>query len=222
MAQLDETDISLENKAGRSAHVIDKKVPVELNSTDKAVNVAVWFIFIIGGVVYTFKKNHARTYFKQLEQKIQHDASTIDNYMAQRVNILQNTAKLLDKAIQLDKETFVEVAKARSNNSADNDNGRNELQGQLDAAQHSIDVVLERYPELKAHQEIQDAMQQNSYLQQEITAAREVYNNAVAKWNTEIFALWAKKYVAAKEGYTTRIPFIASQEIKEKSESVFF
>lgn len=222
MAQLDETDISLENKEGRSVHVIDKKVPVELNGTDKFVNVGVWFLLIIGGVVYTIKKNHARTYFKQLEQKIQHDASTIDNYMTQRVAILQNTAKLLEKAIALDKETFVEVAKARNGVSSDSDVARNELQGKLDMAQNSINVVLEKYPELKAHQEIQDALQQNSYLQQEITAAREVYNNAVAKWNTEIFALWAKKYVAAQEGYTTRIPFIASSEIKEKSEGVFF
>ncbi len=224
MAQLDETDVSLENTAGRSVHVIDKKVPVELNSTDKAVNIGVWFIFIIGGIVYTFKKNHARTYFKQLEQKIQHDASTIDNYMAQRVSILQNTAKLLDKAIALDKDTFVDIAKARSGQQtgADGDIARNELQGKLENIEHSINIALEKYPDLKAHQEIQAAMQQNTYLQQEITAAREVYNNAVAKWNTEIFTLWAKKYVAAKEGYTTRIPFIASKEIKEKAESVFF
>lgn len=221
MAQLDETDESLENKAGRSVHVIDKKVPVELNGTDKFVNIGVWFLFIIGGVVYTFKKNKARSYFKQLEQKIQRDASTIDNYMTQRVVILQNTAKLVEKAIALDKETFVEVAKARSGQ-VDQDAARNELQGKLDSMQNNLNIVMERYPELKAHQEIQDALQQNRLLQQEITAARDNYNASVDKWNTEIFNLYAKKYVAAKEGYTTRIPFIASQEIKEKSESVLF
>lgn len=222
MAQLDETDETLENKTGRSVHVIDKKVPVELNSTDKFVNIGVWFLFIVGGVVYTFKKNHARTYFKQLEQKIQHDASTIDNYMTQRVVILQNTAKLVEKAIALDKETFVDIAKARSGQNKDADVARNELQTQLEGFEKNLNIVMERYPELKAHQEIQDALQQNNYLQQEITAAREVYNDAVQKWNSEIFTLWAKKYVAAKEGYTTRIPFIASKEIKEKSESVLF
>ena len=65
-------------------------------------------------------------------------------------------------------------------------------------------------------------MQQNAYLQQEITAAREQYNDSVQKWNTEIFQLWAKKYVAAQEGYTTRIPFIASTAVKDASRSVFF
>lgn len=222
MPQLDETDMSKVNTTGRDVHVIDQKQKVTLNGTDKFVNIGVWFLFIIGGVVYTFKKQHARTYFMQLEQKIQHDAATIDNYMEQRVVILQNTAKLVEKAIDLDKTTFTAVAQARAGVSNDPDVARNQLQQNLDKAEKSIDVVLERYPDLKAHQEIADAMQQNAYLQQEITAAREQYNDSVQKWNTEIFQLWAKKYVAAQEGYTTRIPFIASTAVKDASRSVFF
>lgn len=220
---LDETDVSLINEEGRDVHVIEKKLPVTLDGTDKFVNVGVWFIFIIGGIVYTFKKAHARTYFQQLEQKLQHDASTIDNYMAQRVSILQNTAKLLDKSINLDKETFTEIARLRSGMKDDNaDQVRNELQTRLDAVERNINIAFENYPDLKAHADIASAMQQNSYLQQEITAAREAYNDTVAKWNAEIFSRWAKKYVAAKEGYTTRLPFSASKEIKEKAEGVFF
>lgn len=220
MAQLDETDETLENQTGRDVHVIDKKVPVTLSGTDKFVNVGVWFLFIIGGVVYTFKKQKARTYFKQLEQKIQKAASEIDNYMEQRVLILQNAAQLVDKAVNLDKSTFVDIAKAR--NGMDPDAARNATEQQLGAVSNNINVVLERYPELKAHAAIRDAMQQNDTLQKQITAARTLYNDAVDKWNREIFELWAKKYVAAKEGYTTRIPFIASKEMKQASRGTFF
>ena len=166
------------------------------------------------------KKAKAKTYFKQLEQKIQHDASTIDNYMVQRVTILKNAAKLLDKAVDLDKDTFTNIAKARAG--IDPDVARNELQTTLENIDKKINIAFEKYPELKAHQEIAAVMQQNSYLQQEITAAREVYNDTVNHWNTEIFSLWAKKYVAAKEGYTTRIPFTASLAMKQESEGVFF
>ena len=42
--------------------------------------------------------NKAKNYLKGLQQKIQHDASQIDNYLEQRVMILQNVARLLDKA----------------------------------------------------------------------------------------------------------------------------
>ena len=221
--ELDESDKSLVNEAGNDVHVINKQLKVEMDKMDKFVNVGVWFLFIIGGVVYQFKKAHAKSYFQQLQQKLQHDASTIDNFMTQRVVILQNAAKLLTKSIDLDKETFSDIAKLRSGKSNENqDEVRNELQSKLDVAERNINIALEAYPELKAHQEIADVMQQNSYLQQEITAAREVYNDTVSRWNAEIFSRWAKKYVAAKSGYNTRIPFTASKEIKAQAESVFF
>ena len=66
-------------------------------------------------------------------------------------------------------------------------------------------------------------MQQNSYLQIEITAAREIYNDTVLLWNQEIFKWPTKMIVAAKQGYTTRIPFSTSKELKEKNrDQVFF
>jgi LemA protein len=75
---------------------------------------------------------------------------------------------------------------------------------------------------LKAHAAIADAMQQNSYLQKEITAARALYNDTVNQWNRDIFDWPTKMIVAAKEGYTTRIPFTASAEVKERAREVFF
>lgn len=218
--ELDEMDTSLINEEGNDVHVINKKVGVVLEPMDKFVNVAVWFIFIVGGLVYSSRKVKAKNYFQQLQQRIQKDASAIDNYQEQRVVILQNTAKLLDKAIDLDKSTFENIAKYRSGNNMEVD--RNNLATQIDNVERSINVALENYPELKAHQEIAQAMQQNSYLQQEITAAREKYNSDVQLWNTEIYQHWAKKYVAAKNGYTTRIPFTASKVMKDKSKEVFF
>ena len=70
--------------------------------------------------------------------------------------------------------------------------------------------------------EIADAMKQNMYLQREITAARELYNDTVNAWNRAIFSWPTKQIVAARNGYTTRLPFIASKEIKEKANDVFF
>jgi len=219
--QLDELDQSSVIKEGVDAHVIGKKIKVELDGMDKFVNIALWCMLIIPGLVYQFKKAKAETYFQQLQQKIQHDASTIDNYMQQRASILQNAAKLLEKSIDLDKETFVNIAKARAG-VADADAARNEMQTQLNNIEKNINIALERYPELKAHADIAAVMQQNSYLQQEITAAREVYNDAVQTWNAQIFSRWAKKAAAAKAGYTTRIPFAASAAVREQAEGLFF
>lgn len=209
------------NEEGKDINVIQKQIPVKVGVGSTIFEVILWCLCIIPGFVFLIKKINAAKYLRQLEQKIQHNASQIDNYLEQRVVILQNCAKLLDKAIDLDKTTFSEIAKYRSGNVAD-DAARNELSGALDGVSRKINIAFENYPDLKAHQEIADAMQQNSYLQREITAAREVYNDSVYQWNKAIQEWPTKMIVAAKQGYTTRIPFTASKEIKDKARDVFF
>jgi LemA protein len=85
-----------------------------------------------------------------------------------------------------------------------------------------LKISVESYPDLQAHAAIADAMQKNDYLQREITAAREVYNDAVMRWNQDVFIWPTKMIVAARSGYTTRIPFTASKEIKEQARAEFF
>jgi len=219
--QLDElgTDVREE---GLDTNVIAKKLPVKVGKGSLVFEIILWLLGIIPGLVFLFMKINAKKYFQQLEQKIQHNASQIDNYLEQRVVVLQNCARLLDKAIDLDKSTYVDIAKYRGAGSIEGDEDRNEVASQLDAMANNINIAFENYPELQAHKEIADAMKQNMYLQREITAARELYNDTINTWNREIFEWPTKMIVAAKQGYTTRIPFIASKEIKEKAKGVFF
>lgn len=219
--QLDELDPQVREE-GLDTNVIVKKIPAEVGVGSKIFEVLLWVLGIIPGVVFLFKKINAQKHFDQLQQKIQRNASQIDNYLEQRVVVLQNCARLLDKAIDLDKDTFENIAKYRSGAVGDTDAARNELGGQIDSVSRNISVAVEKYPELAAHKEIADAMQQNMYLQREITAARELYNDTINAWNRDIFAWPTKKIVAAQNGYTTRIPFVASKEIKEKARDVFF
>ena len=210
------------NGQGRDVNVIEKQIPVKTGVGSVIFEVILWILGIIPGIVFLFMKIKAGNYLSQLQQKIQHDASQIDNYLEQRVVILQNCAKLLDKAIDLDKETMTQIAAYRSGANPNDDGARNQMAQQLDSVGRSINLAFENYPDLKAHAEIADAMQQNSYLQKEITAARELYNDTVNVWNRDIFAWPTKMIVAAKRGYTTRIPFTASAEIKQQARGVFF
>ena len=217
--QLDELSGDIREE-GLDVNVIAKRIPVTVGAGSKVFEVLLWVLGIIPGVIFLFMKIKAKNHFQQLEQKLQRNASQIDNYLEQRVVVLQNCAKLLDKAIDLDKSTFENIAKYRSGNATDED--RNDVQGKLDAVANNINVAFENYPDLKAHAQIADAMKQNMYLQREITAARELYNDTVNTWNRDIFSWPTKQIVAAKNGYTTRLPFIASKEIKEKARDVFF
>lgn len=219
--QLDELNPEIREE-GLDTNVIAKKIPAEVDAGSKFFEIMLWVCGILPGLIFLFMKINAQKHFDQLQQKIQRNASQIDNYLEQRVMVLQNCARLLEKAIDLDKSTFENIAKFRAGKSDDADASRNELSSQIETVSRDINIAAENYPDLQAHREIADAMQQNMYLQREITAARELYNDTINQWNKDIFAWPTKKIVAAKNGYTTRIPFIASKEIKEKAKSVFF
>lgn len=238
------------NDNGRDVHVIDRQLPVTVGFGSTLFEIALWvtipvlvllYVLIMGatlenpvlvgvvgcllgilpGVIFIFMKISARNYFQQLEQRIQAEASNIDNYLEQRVQILQNVVGLVDRAVDFDKDVMKAVAALRGGGSINSEN-RNEVSQQIDTAYARLFPQVEAYPELKAHNVIADAVQQNSYLQREITAARTIYNSRVTQWNTDIFAWPTKMIVAARQGYTTRIPFTASAATREMARSKFF
>lgn len=221
---------------GRDVNVIAKQIPVTVTASEQMIPTiisGVGVLLAVLGVIiqqwgmliflllplYVYKKMASTSsYFSGLEQKINAFASEIDNYMEQKVIILTDTANLVNKSIDLDKELFTNIAKYRSGNISD----LSKADSAIRSAERSIQIALENYPDLKSQDVIADAMQKNNYLQREITAARSAYNDAVFQWNREIFIFPFNKIVAAKEGKTTRIPFIAAKETKERSRGEFF
>lgn len=225
--ELDETTGPV-NDAGRDTRVIDKQIPVKVGAGSTVFEVALWLLGIIPGLIFLFMKISARNYLQRLQQKLQQDASQIDNYLEQRVQILQNVAPLVQKAVDLDKDVMKAVAAYRGGlgsaaaGGAVSDEARNAAVGAIDHAFGRLFPQVEAYPDLKAHQAIADALQQNAYLQKEITAARSLYNDTVAQWNADIFRWPTKMIVAARAGYTTRIPFTASAETRQQARGTFF
>jgi LemA protein len=217
--ELDEMNATV-NPAGRDINVIEKQLPVTIGVGSTIFEILLWVCGILPGLIFLIMKVKAKNYLQQLQQKIQADASTIDNYLEQRVQILQNVVPLLEKAIDLDKDVMKTVAAYRGGINPNAD--RNEVARNIDHAYARLFPQVEAYPELKAHAAIADAMQQNSYLQKEITAARSLYNDTVYQWNRDIFDWPTKMIVAARAGYTTRIPFSVSAETKERARQVFF
>ena len=202
-----------------SAPMIKSLIAESQPGTEILYLVLAFILSFLPGLIYLFKKINARNYFRQLQQKLQADASNIDNYLEQRVRILQNVAALVSKATELDKEVMTTVAALRGGGK---NIERNAVASQIDGAFNRLFPQVEAYPELKAHAAIADAMQQNAYLQKEITAARTVYNDTVMQWNTDIYEWPVKMIVAARAGYTSRIPFTASAEVKQSANQVFF
>lgn len=235
------------NNEGQDVNVINKPIKSEVGVGSTIFEIALWvtgpaiglitlltgsleqtqaIVFMVlgalPGLIFLFMKINALAYLRKLQQKIQADASEIDNYLEQRVMILQNVVGLVEKSIDLDKDVMKSVAAYRSGQNPANDVQRNQTSQQLDGIFSRINLAFESYPDLKAHAALADAMRQNSYLQKEITAARTLYNDTLSIWNQDIFDWPTKQIVAAKAGYTTRIPFTASAEIKAQARGQFF
>jgi LemA protein len=235
------------NSAGQDVNVINKQIQVSVGTGSKIFEIALWSVGTIPGIIllaigiipwweaililisgmlpgliFLFMKVNALAYLRMLQQKIQADASQIDNYLEQRFVILQNVVGLVEKSVNLDKDVMKSVAAYRSGQNVSSDAQRNETSQQLDGVLSRINVAFEAYPDLKSQAVIADAMRQNSYLQKEITAARTLYNDTVSMWNQDIFAWPTKQIVAAKQGFTTRIPFSASLETKAAARSKVF
>ncbi len=220
MNELDEVTGPI-SEEGRDVNVIQKQLPAKTGAGTIVFIVVLFLLGIIPGIIFLIRMVQAQNYLQKLQQKIQANASSIDNFLEQRVQILKNAAKLLDKAIDLDKTVRTDVAKFRGGSNV-SDEERNKVSGQLDSIGRQVNIAFEAYPDLKAHNEIADCLQQNSYLQREITAARELYNDSVYEWNGAIRQWPVKKFVASRHGYTTRIPFTASKETKEAARGTFF
>jgi len=207
--QLDEMNAAVLSE-GRSVDVIATQLPVTVTAQERMLPqllmtagavaaIAGWWLeswLIVGaGAVlagYTWwALRQASAELSMLEQRIQTAAAEIDNYMEQRVVVLDNLARLLDRSVQLDKELLLEVTKYRSG--VITDENRNAVGGGLRELSRQLQIAVENYPELKAQDAIRDAMRQNLYLQQEITAARSLYNDTVNTWNREIFRSRSKK-----------------------------
>ena len=242
---LDETRGPFNNE-GREARVIDKQLPVEIGLSSVLFEIFIWAIgFVVAfmiilsgddikgmgvlalfllafvpGVLYTVAKINVKNYFMQLEQKIQNCASEIGNYQEQRYRILTDVADLVKKSTTLDKDVMTEVAAYRSGSATGSDLNANQT-----VLNHGFAYMVphvEAYPELKSQAVIAEAMRQDKSLQADITAARTLYNDYVLQWNRDIFSWPVKQIVAARQNYTTRIPFTVSSEVIEGSKKAFF
>lgn len=181
---LDEMNDPILDK-GRQVNVINKRILITVGKGSLVFEIILWILGIIPGIIFTFIKIKAKNYLAQLEQKLQHNASQIDNYLEQRVVVMQNLASLLSKSIELDKDVMKTIAAYRSGINL-NDENRTNISTQLDKTIKGLSLQVENYPDLKSHDSIKQALQQNLYLQKEITAARDIYNDTVFQWNRSI------------------------------------
>lgn len=181
------------------------------------IPVIVLVVGALPGIIFQVKKVKAKNALDTQMQKIQHDASLVGNYYQKKLAIIQDLVKIVDKSIDFDKSTYETIAAYRGGSTPQSGAQLNEYAQNVDKLSRNINIALENYPNLESHRHIEDLMQQVKYLNSEIVAAREVYNDSVYMWNRMVYRWPTMMIVAAKNGYTTMIPFTADADVIERA-----
>lgn len=130
----------------------------------------------------------------------------IDIYLKKRYDLIPNLVETVKGYAKHESETLTTVIQARSAaQSAQTTAEKIEANNQLSAAMRNFNLVVERYPELKANTNFMNLQSQLSDLEVEIAHSRKYYNATVKQYNSYIICfpanIVAKRYKCQNQIY---------------------
>jgi LemA protein len=130
--------------------------------------------------------------------------SGIDVQLKRRHDLVPNLVETVKGYATHERETFEKVTQARAAAmQAQGPAQASQAEGLLTQALGGLRVVAEQYPELRATENFQQLSRNLSELEDEIQAARRIYNSNVQAYNTKI-QIFPNSVVANSGGFTPR------------------
>lgn len=127
-----------------------------------------------------------RNNFVRMRNTSEEAFATIDVYLKKRYDLIPNLVETVKGYAKHESRTLAEVIKARNNAaSATTTAEKIEADAQLSNAIKSINIVAERYPDLKANINFQNLMNELRNIEAELANSRKYYNGTVKVFNTE-------------------------------------
>jgi LemA protein len=125
--------------------------------------------------------------FIRSRNKVDEAWSGIDVQLKRRHDLVPNLVETVKGYAAHESTTLAAVTQARAAAmTADTGEQRSQAEGRLTSALDGIRVVAEAYPELRASQNFQSLMGELSELEDQIQAARRIFNSNVNNYNTRI------------------------------------
>ena len=127
-----------------------------------------------------------RNNFVRMRNTSEEAFATIDVYLKKRYDLIPNLVETVKGYAKHESRTLEEVIKARNNAArATTTAEKIEADAQLSNAIKSINIVAERYPDLKANTNFQNLMNELRNIEAELANSRKYYNGTVKVFNTE-------------------------------------
>lgn len=150
------------------------------------------------------------------KNQVENIFASVDTQLKKRYDLIPNLVASVSKYMEHEKSLLEEVTKLRADANKPNisENKKIELDAKITSALGSIMVAVENYPELKANENVMHLQRTLNEVEEQISAARRAYNQAVTDYNNAIEMI-PTNFMASAMNYTRKQVFeIVEQERK--------
>ncbi|SMP86435.1 LemA protein [Epsilonproteobacteria bacterium SCGC AD-308-E02] len=122
------------------------------------------------------------------KNQVENIFASVDTVLKKRYDLIPNLVSSVGKYMQHEKSLLEEVTKLRADANKPNisDEQKIAFDAKVSSALGSIMVAVENYPELKANENVMHLQHSLGEIEEQISAARRTYNQAVTDYNNAI------------------------------------
>ncbi len=141
-------------------------------------------IILIVGIILVLMYNS----LVSKKNQVQNIFASVDTQLKKRYDLIPNLVSTVSKYMEHEKSLLSEVTKLRADANKPNisDEQKIALDAKVSSALGSIMVAVENYPELKANENVMHLQGTLNEVEEQISAARRAYNQAVTDYNNAI------------------------------------
>lgn len=186
-----------------------------LISTGAIIGIAIGAVCALLLIIILCVAVSARNNFVRMRNNCEEAFSTIDIYLKKRYDLIPNLVETVKGYAKHESETLERVVAARNRAvSATTTAEKIEADANVSNAIKSINMVAEKYPDLKANTNFLDLMNQLKSIETTLADQRRYYNGTVKKFNTEkdIFP----KSIIASMMHLEKLPYFQLDSEEER------
>ena len=165
-------------------------------------------VLIVLGIVLVLMYNSLVSKKNQVENIF----ASIDTQLKKRYDLIPNLIAAVSKYMEHEKELLSELTKLRSDANKPNisDEQKIALDAKVSSTLSGIMVAVEAYPDLKANENMMHLQHSLNEVEEQISAARRAYNQAVTDYNNALEMI-PTNFMASAMNYRKKDVFVISE-----------